>query len=62
MEQLVIGTAKYNGKNPKLIEKFGDKETNLYNSEGDYVLDDDGNQYMTDQDKWILNRNPEYQR
>jgi hypothetical protein len=58
MEQLAIGTAKYKGNNPKLIEKFGYKETTLYNSEGDYVLDEGGNQYMTDSYNWILNRNP----
>ena len=47
----VCGTAHYNGKDPEVIKEFGRfKDTELYNCEGWYVLDSEGNQVVIDND------------
>lgn len=57
----VVGTAHYNGHNLELIQEFGRfKDTELYNCEGWYVLDSEGNQVIIDSDwtKDIVKYNP----
>ena len=51
MTHEVVGSAYYCGKDEDLIKKFDRfKPTELYNCEGFYVLDNEGNQVVIDSD------------
>jgi hypothetical protein len=49
-----VGTASYQGTDEYILRSFGRLDTPLFNSEGFYVRDDEGNQILTDKD-WKLN-------
>ena len=53
--ELCIGVACYKGNDPELISKFGKRVVDLYNSEGDYVRDPEGNQVLVNSKEWIIN-------
>ena len=57
-QNLIIGTARYIGSNPALQKEFGDEPTTLYNSEGNFVLDSNDKQILTNPRTWkeMLNK------
>lgn len=53
IDQDFAGYARYTGKNRKLKKLFGEY-TNLYNTEGFYVLTEEGEQVVISGKEWEL--------
>jgi hypothetical protein len=52
-EEQQVGTATYRGDDQNLINKFGNWNIPLFNSEGFYVRDETGKQILTNNKEWV---------